>query len=307
MANGHFHSGELAFQNKMGMREQIDRATKIMMRDHMPDQHREFFAGLEYIFLATVGADGKPRASILTGPVGFASSPDPKTLRIASAMDSADHAVEALELGSPIGVLGLDFTNRRRNRMHGKISRIDRDGFDIAVIQSYGNCPKYISTREITKRTASPANHKVVELEELSAEAITLIEKADTFFIASYHLDGSGQPYEGADMSHRGGNPGFVHVENAGRLVIPDYKGNNLFNTLGNLAANPAAGLLFIDFESGDMLHLSGNVSIVEDAHKTSSFPGAKRLLTVDVVQVRQVTEGCNLRWKLLEASPFSP
>ncbi|MEM8697176.1 MAG: pyridoxamine 5'-phosphate oxidase family protein [Pseudomonadota bacterium] len=307
MTNRHFHEGELALQNKMGMRKQIDRAAEVMMRDHMPEQHREFFNGLEYAFIGTVGEDGKPWASLVTGPSGFLASPDPKTLRVTRPLDRSDPAFAALDIGSPMGVLGLDFTNRRRNRMHGKIARIDAGGFDVAVAQSYGNCPKYISTRRIVERVGTPAATRPVARAELTSEDITLIKKADTFFIATHHLDGSGQPYEGADISHRGGHPGFVRVENANRLIIPDYQGNNLFNTLGNLLANPAADLLFIDFETGDLLHVNGDASIIEDASAIAPYPGAKRLLKIGVSGTYRVDAGSSLRWVLLEASPFSP
>lgn len=307
MTNRHFHEGELALQNKMGMRKQIDRAAEVMMRDHMPEQHREFFNGLEYVFIGTVGEDGKPWASLATGPAGFLISPDPKTLRITHPHDRNDPAFAALDIGSPIGVLGLDFGNRRRNRMHGKIARIDAEGFDVAVAQSYGNCPKYISTRRIVERVGTPTVIRPVARAELTSDDIALIEKADTFFIATHHLDGSGQPYEGADISHRGGNPGFVRTENANRLVIPDYQGNNLFNTLGNLLANPAADLLFMDFETGDLLHVNGEASIIEDPSTIAQFLNAKRLLEIKVSRTYRIDTACSLRWALLEASPFSP
>ncbi len=142
----------------MGMREQIDMLTDRLMHDEMPDQHHAFFAGLEYIFLSTVCEDGNPYASILTGSAGFVSSADAKTLTITKPVDDRSPAFASLAVGSPVSELGIDLSNRRRNRMHGRIARIDQNGFDITVSQSYGNCLKYISTRAITDRVALPVN-----------------------------------------------------------------------------------------------------------------------------------------------------
>ncbi len=307
MADQNFHEHEMRLQNKMGMREQIDMLTERLMHDEMPDQHREFYAGLEYILVGTVGADGKPYASMLTGPVGFASSPDPKILSIRNTIDDEDPAFAELKVGAPVSVLGIELSNRRRNRMHGRISRIDPDGFDITVSQSYGNCPKYISTRAIIDRVDTPANPVVAERDELSVQDVDLIKRSDTFFIASHHLDGSGQPYEGSDMSHRGGNPGFIHVEGDSRFVVPDYRGNNLFNTIGNLVSNSAAAVLFVDFETGDLLHINAAAKIIEDEAAIAAYPGAKRLIAFDVLDVRATDAGIGLRWQLLKPSPVNP
>lgn len=107
------------------------------MHDEMPDQHREFYASLEYILVGTDGADGKPYASILTGPAGFASSLDPKTLRIKNTIDGEDPAFAALKVGAPGSVLGIELSTRRSNRMHGRIARANPDGFEITVSQSW--------------------------------------------------------------------------------------------------------------------------------------------------------------------------
>ncbi|WP_298934617.1 pyridoxamine 5'-phosphate oxidase family protein [uncultured Ruegeria sp.] len=117
MTNKHFHAGELRLQNHAGMRAKIDVMTQHLMRDFIPDQHREFFEELEYIFLGTVDQRGLAHASIVTGSVGFASSPDPKTLIVRTGPRQDIRAFDALDIGQPVGVLGLDLSNRRRNRM----------------------------------------------------------------------------------------------------------------------------------------------------------------------------------------------
>ncbi|MBD2020206.1 pyridoxamine 5'-phosphate oxidase family protein, partial [Leptolyngbya sp. FACHB-36] len=122
----------------------------------------------------------------------------------------------------------------------------------------------------------------------------------DTFFIASLH------PTHGADASHRGGYPGFVQVDSE-RLVFPDYSGNNMFNTLGNLQVNPSAGLLFIDFEQGHTLQLTGSATIVWEPERIATVAGAERLVEFQVQQVQQTSCASRLRWQFVEYSPANP
>jgi hypothetical protein len=95
------------------------------------------------------------------------------------------------------------------------------------------------------------------------------------------------------DVSHRGGKPGFVRVDidgGRGVLTIPDFRGNFMFNTLGNLAADPRAGLLLVGFEHGGTLQLSGRARIEWDQSAVAAYEGAERLveLTVDAVVERE-------------------
>ncbi|WP_299083092.1 pyridoxamine 5'-phosphate oxidase family protein [uncultured Ruegeria sp.] len=307
MTNKHFHAGELRLQNHAGMRAKIDVMTQHLMRDFIPDQHREFFEELEYIFLGTVDQRGLAHASIVTGSVGFASSPDPKTLIVRTGPRQDIREFDALDIGQPVGVLGLDLSNRRRNRMHGRISAIDEMSININVVQSYGNCPKYINLREIAERNQSSGRIGITHTAMLAPVDADLIINADTFFIASYLRDGSNAPYEGVDVNHRGGQAGFISVDTASQITIPDYKGNDLYNTFGNLLLNPKAALLFVDFETGDQLHIHGSASLIEDADKVSRFPGAQKLLRVEITGVTRKTASTALIWRFIEASPVSP
>ncbi len=106
------------------------------------------------------------------------------------------------------------------------------------------------------------------------------ITQADTFFIASYH------PEKGADASHRGGNPGFIRIINPDRLMFPDYTGNNLFQTFGNLTVNPHAGLLFIDFDRSYTLQLTGTAEILWQTELLTEFPDAKRLVKFEIEEI---------------------
>ncbi len=247
-----FHADEQAAQALAGYR--MGRAP---IRPLLPEQHREFFGLLPYLFTATPDAQGWPMASVLTGTPGFIASPDPMTLRIDALPREGDPAGPGLAAGADIGLLGIDLSTRRRNRANGRI--VTRDaGLTVHIAQSFGNCPQYIQTRKVVgrDRKAGP----VETLAGLDEAARDLIESADTFFVASRgraELGAEG----GSDMSHRGGRPGFVGVHDD-TLVIPDFRGNRFFNTLGNLLGDPRAGLLFVNFGTGEVLQLQGTVTI---------------------------------------------
>ena len=104
--------------------------------------------------------------------------------------------------------------------------------------------------------------------DRLNAEAIAQIRAADTFFLGTTH------PTRGADASHRGGHSGFVRVEDDQTLWWPDYQGNNMFNSLGNLAVDTIAALLFIDFTTGRTLHLTGRAVLETTAPGTAGDDG---------------------------------
>lgn len=238
--NAPFHPGELEAQRRAGV---VGAGGGI--RDYMPDQHREFFAAQPFLLGATTGPDGAPRAFVLHGAPGFAASPDPHTLAIAAAT--------ALAPGQPIGLLGLDFGTRRRNRANGKVRASAGGRLVVDVLESFGNCPQYITVRDVL--AVAPQPHPVAAFDGLPPEARGIVERADTFFVAS-----SGGKH-GVDISHRGGPPGFASVE-GDSLRIPDFKGNRYFNTLGNMVLDGRVALLFIDFASGDVLELRGTAAI---------------------------------------------
>jgi predicted pyridoxine 5'-phosphate oxidase superfamily flavin-nucleotide-binding protein len=248
-----FHEDEIAAQSLAGQR-----AGRAAIRPFLPDQHREFFRLLPYLFTATPDANGWPVASMLCGPAGFTHSPDPLTLRIDALPSPDDPAAAGFAPGNRIGLLGLDLSTRRRNRANGVVAAIDDNGLTVAVEQSFGNCAQYIQTRAPTPHARSPRT--VEALSSLDAAARRLIETADTLFVASRSRAGIGEG-GGLDVSHRGGLPGFVDLQ-GDALVVPDFRGNRFFNTLGNLLGDPRCGLLFVDFAAGDLLQLQGTATI---------------------------------------------
>jgi predicted pyridoxine 5'-phosphate oxidase superfamily flavin-nucleotide-binding protein len=274
------------------------------IRDFMPEQHRQFFAQLPYLFVGAVDSAGWPLATLLTGQPGFARSPDPVTLHISALPQAGDPAAQALAPGGEIGILGIDFSTRRRNRANGRIMSRDADGIRVAVAQSFGNCPQYIQLRNIASAAAEPpgtASSAAESFNHLDAKAQAAIGRADTFLVASRSRAGSGATY-GADISHRGGRPGFVRVE-GDVLTIPDFPGNHYFNTLGNLMAEPRASLLFVDFETGDLLQLQGTAEIDWSGAAAEQITGAERLWRFNVVRGWRRKAATPLRWSFVEYS----
>lgn len=221
-----------------------------VIRTFLTDQLRAFFARLPLVFVAGLDARGHPAASLLRGAPGFVAAPEPRRLEIAAAFPQAESIV--LREGAPFGVIGIDFAARRRNRVNGRIASATLGGLTLSVEEAFGNCPKYIAPRE------TPVAHQLgawVDLIGLDAEARDTIASSVGFFVAS---SGAG----GVDISHRGGPSGFIGIAPDGALHIPDYPGNNYFNTLGNLLENPEAALLFPNFSEGGVLRLSGRARV---------------------------------------------
>jgi uncharacterized protein len=275
------------------------------IRNFMPEQHRLFFAQLPYIFVAAIDTAGWPLATLLTGKPGFVQSADPSTLHIAALPQVGDPAAEALVPDRDIGVLGIDLSTRRRNRVNGRIVSRNAHTLAVAVGQSFGNCPQYIQRRTLASdpraETAAAASGGVESFGRLDEVAQAAIARADTFFVASRSRPGDGAAF-GADISHRGGRSGFIRVD-GNVLTIPDFSGNRYFNTLGNLLAEPRASLLFVDFETGDLLQLQG-VAQVDWSGSTEHFTGAERLWRFHVTWGWRRRASLQLRWSFTEYSP---
>lgn len=298
-----FHEGELASQDRMGVRERVGTLGQRLMRDHMIDQHRKFYAELPFLVLGSVDAEGHPWASIVTGRPGFLSTPDERVLDVAARPVAGDPLAQNLKAGGDIGIVGMQLETRRRNRMNGRVTAVREDGFGIGVVQSYGNCPKFIQTRTMTLEEAKPT--LVTSSDALDGQARALIERADTLFIASAYGASTNAPGQGADVSHRGGKPGFVRVEDDNSFVFPDFSGNNLFNTVGNLTMNPHAGFLFPDFENGGLLTMTGETEIIWDGPEVDAFTGAQRLIRFRAKRVHHIENGLPLRASFEDYSPY--
>jgi predicted pyridoxine 5'-phosphate oxidase superfamily flavin-nucleotide-binding protein len=268
----------------------------------MPDQHRDFFAMLRYALLATTDENGWPVATIVTGPQGFLSSSDPESLHIGMTAVWQQEMLPLLQPGKSVGMLGIDLSTRRRNRVNGVIDQTDAGGMHLSVTQSFGNCPKYIQLRHVKDAATDKAGADVHVFDGLDRAVHAMITRADTFFVAT----GSGAHEEiegGIDVSHKGGRPGFVRID-GNTLTIPDFVGNRYFNTLGNLQLDQRAALLFVDFTNGNLLHLQGTAEVIWNSDEVQRIAGAERLWRFQVKRGQLVQKAVALRWTLQEFSP---
>lgn len=288
-----WHEGELTLQRSVGAVEMmVGVGQRQMSRTWMPDQHREFYAQLPFVILGAVDRQGDVWATIRTGQPGFMHSPEPERLHINLQTQPNDPAQEGLQPGDAIGMLGIELHTRRRNRMNGNVLHELENGIEIAVTQAYGNCPRYINLRQY--EFVDQIEDLALELTATDPLVRRLTTTADSFYVATYvERDGQNQ----VDASHRGGKPGFVRMEEDGALTIPDFSGNLFFNTLGNILLNPRAGLLFIDFQSGDLLQMSGTAEVLLDDPEIAAFQGAERLWRFRPQRIVHRQAAIPLRW----------
>ncbi|WP_118184769.1 pyridoxamine 5'-phosphate oxidase family protein [Paraburkholderia phosphatilytica] len=304
-----WHAGELAMQRAAGVVEQMDAVGRRNLRDHLIEQHRKFYPQLPFVVLGAVDAAGDVWATVRANGPGFLHAPDAYRLHVDLAHDAADPADAGMHDGAAMALLGIELPTRRRNRLNGTVRRdatSDAGGFELLVEHSYGNCPQYIFQRDASF-VRDPSTHTDVppqigdRLDERTREIVT---RADSFFVATYvdREDGHRQ----VDVSHRGGKTGFVRVDDEGVFTIPDFAGNLFFNTLGNIVANSRAGLVFVDYATGDLLQLTGTAEVLLDSPETAAFQGAERLWRFTPTRVVYRPDALPLRWTPREngASP---
>ncbi len=302
-----FHQGERELQSRKGVREQAENIGQRFIRDHLPEQHQSFYAQLPLLFAGTIDQAGRPWASVLVGRPGFINSPDQQSLNISARPIYGDPLNENLSEGVEIGLLGIEYHSRRRNRMSGKISSLINGAIGLSVTQTFGNCPQYIQARDYQLQPEIDnigEQRPVQRFTRLDQRSSDIISGADNFYIASYYSENPDKTSHGADVSHRGGKPGFVRVEDQRTFTFPDYSGNNHFNTLGNIQMNPRAGLLFIDFGNGDLLYLTCHAEIIWDNQEIQAFDGAQQLVRFTLDEGLLIENAMPVRWDFLEYSP---
>jgi uncharacterized protein len=293
-----YHAGQRAVQRRAGdtsVAERLERG----IRPELPDVAQEFLAGLPLLFVAAADPGGQLWCSVLSGAPGFVDTPDERTVSVAALPPAGSPLARALGAGpAPVGLLGIEPDTRRRMRVNGTAT-LEADGMRVRTEQVYSNCPKYIQRRHVVD--VARAVVRPVERARLSVADRRMVAATDTFVVATAGPDG------GADASHRGGEPGFVTVHDDGHLSFPDYAGNTMYMTLGNLAANPRAGLLFLDWETGDALQLTGRATIDWSPERAAAIPGAQRVVDVAVERVVATAGAVPYRWALDERSRFNP
>jgi uncharacterized protein len=264
-----YHSGELEAQERAGEQSIGDRNGRMVTNVIIPGAIN-FIEKQAFFIISSQSSNGDLFASILAGEEGFIKVIDQGTIEINTRLiNSSPHDPFWNNIGvqTKTGILFIEPSTRRRFRVNGRIEQ-HSEVLRVAIDQAYPNCPKYIQRRHVLK-TSNPSWDVPVERGiSLTPHLSDIIRKADTFFVASSNDAGD------MDASHRGGSPGFVQVGDDGSLLIPDYNGNSMFNTLGNFITHPHAGLVFPDFERHSTLQLTGSVEICWHQDDPQSLSG---------------------------------
>src|SRR5947209_7847171 len=142
-------------------------------------------------------------------------------------------------------------------------------------MESYNDGSRRLQDRFDTRRLADRIDERMRD--RIDDDDRAFIERADMFFLAT--ADAEGRP----QCSYKGGDPGFVRVLDEHTIAFPNYDGNGMFMSLGNLARNPQVGLLFVDFQNQWRLRLNGVASIEQHDPLRAAYPEAQLVVRVNV------------------------
>lgn len=299
-----YHEGERAVQERAGERALAERNGSVIDTT-IPTGAMAFIGQQRFTVIGTADAEGQPWASLVAGPPGFIHAPAPDTVLLSletAWRHPADAWPDRLATEPRLGMLLIELGTRRRLRVSGTAA-CDQRQVRVAVERAYPNCPKYIQRRhlrvaETSIPPAAPARRGIM----VHDDQRDILESADTLFVASLHHE------HGIDASHRGGRPGFLRLLDSATLRIPDYPGNSMFNTLGNLTVHPRVGLLVPDFEAGRALHLIGSATVRWDlADPEGVTAGTGRFWDVTIAETLELPLPPMMAWEFLDASPFNP
>lgn len=305
MSNQPFHEGEIAVQERAGERE-IARRHGGGISSQIVGGALPFLARQRLLAVTVAGDAGHLWTSVWGGQPGFVLSQDGQHMSIRPHLMTAppdDPVLRRLAIGLDIGVLAIEFATRRRLRINGTVEAVSADEIRVVVRESVPNCPKYIQRRRQHDVPSPSASRRLHEWgRTVDGERQALLERADTAFVGSVH------PTRGVDASHRGGAPGFIRVLDATTLRVPDYPGNSMFMTLGNFEVDSRASLAVVDFETGRVVSFSGSARLhVTAENPQHSAGGTGRYWDFAIREWVQFDLQPDVRWELLEASPFNP
>ncbi len=325
------HRGELALQARRHTPQELRDAIPHYIDSDMPQQHADFFAGLSYVPLATLDGQGRPWVSLLITQSDLDPSvgiqiESQNAMQVVAETNPFDPFVRAMRQNCTevaearlFAGVGLDFSNRRRNKIAGSIKDVAVEGagkirLKLSSDQHLGNCPKYITVRSLEHAQRSVENvHDSFDAQflELPDEAKFVVARASTVFLATKHTsDGSAQTDMG--VNHRGGAPGFVRhyeVRDGGTyLVLPDHSGNRFYQSLGNIETDPQVGLVFPDFATGEVLYITGDAENLLEDDADALMPRTSLLTRIKVTGAVFVRGGLNLKLTSREElSPYNP
>lgn len=324
-----WHSGEITVQEMVGV-STASRPNPTSLE--FPPAHGSRIASNHLFSLGALDDEGRPWSTIWGGERGFAKRIAKGILEIRALVDRQyDPVAQALldstpqgELARPVATkqkfisgVSIDFDSRDRVKVMGRLLTGEARDYDdkvgeiqlaMAVQESTGNCPKYINKRDVRAHVPSPrlVSHSL----PLPQQAVDLIHKTDIIFISSTNGDSM-------DTNHRGGPAGFVRVASneAARedgsggmvLVYPEYSGNRFYQSLGNLYLNPKIGIAVPDFETSNVLYLTGTAELLLGEQAATVMPHCKLALQIRVHAARLVADGLPFRGRLGEMSPYTP
>lgn len=299
-----FHEGELAIQTLAGERDIAARNGHLVGSTILAPALK-FVGHQPFVAAAASDGDGDVWCSVWCGDPGFVRAPDVEKVAFARALDhtSPDDPVRTLaHVGTEIGLLVIELGTRKRLRINGTIAEATADELRIAVRESFPNCPKYIQKRRLVPRDGARSTAAPEEGTTLDDERRRFVERVDTMFVGSLH------PARGPDASHRGGEPGFLRVLDDRTIRVPDYPGNGMFQTLGNLHVHPAAGLALVDFERSRILSLTGS-AVIHHGHDDAAHPtgGTGRYWDFTTKRWRELALPGAFDWELVDRSPLNP
>ena len=301
-----YHKGEIKVQKMIGEDVIATKNGRLITNTIIPGAIA-FIENQPMAIVSSINKLGEVWVSLLVGSYDFilVSNPNSITFKLKEINSfKEDVFYKNIKDNNSIGCLFIELASRRRFRVNGK-AVLNNETIAITVQESYPNCPKYIQQRMITISDSSHTEKSTSITGKNSTENIkNWIKSADTLFVGSTDIN------KNLDASHRGGNPGFVEFLENDVLKIPDYKGNSLYNTLGNFADNSSTGLLFINFETKDTLQLTGSASLLfnqntkEDIRKTNGT-GRYWLFTISSWIVTKNHHKAN--WEFVSYSPKNP
>ena len=289
-----YHAGELAIQQLAGESAIAQRNGRVI-GDTIPVRAIPFLSEQCWLVAASVDDGGAPWASILFGQPGFVSADRQGALVSLDVSqmyaDRNDLFRSNIQTDGRAGLLAMDLLHRRRLRVNGRVRNGATGRLVVDVEEAYPNCPKYIRPRQFVGEVVAGsrgAKALVRTSESLHQDHREMVRAADTAFLASVNGVSEGEFSGRIDVSHRGGAPGFIDVADGTTLAIPDYRGNSMFNTLGNVQRNPVVGVTVFDFRTGRTIQVSGRAEVKFGvARHSSQGDETGRLLLVHVEHVR--------------------